>query len=110
MAECASVGRAYPENHALLHKPRQLPHPPLGVLACPSPPEHAGLLIGREIDGLEGHLIRPQNGLEARRGRHDVRGAGGEGSEDVEGRVGREGRRAGGHFGGSGGASRASWR
>lgn len=79
----------YAQDETLLHQAGQLPQATALVLAGTAAPEHARLFIGGNVDGLEGDAVGAEDGLEARGGGDDVRGAGGEGGEDVEGRVGR---------------------
>lgn len=92
-------GQTYTQDQAHLHQRRQLPHSAVLVLARPPSPQHARLLVGREVERLEGHAVGAEDGLEAGGGGDDVCGAGGEGGVDVEGRVGAVGL---GGFGGVG--------
>lgn len=82
------------EDHGLLDEAGELPQAAGVILAGATAPQHAGLGIGGNVDGLEGDAVGAQDGLEARGGGDDVGGAGGERGEDVEGRVGR----VGGHY------------
>ena len=58
------------------------------ALACSAAPEHAGLFIGGNIEGLEGDFIGFEDGFQAGGGGDDVRGTGCERGVEVKGWVG----------------------
>lgn len=74
----------YTEHHAFLNQGGEFAHAARLVLAGAAAPEHAGLVVGGQVEGLEGYTVGAQDGLEARRGRDDVRRASRQRRVDVE--------------------------
>lgn len=57
--------KTYTENNTFLDQGGQLAHAARLVLAGATAPEHAGLVVGGQVEGLEGDAVRAQDGLEA---------------------------------------------
>lgn len=86
-------GVTHAEHQALLNQARKSSHAAGCIFAGAAAPEHTGLLIGRDVDGLEGDTVGAEDRLETGGRGDNVRGAGGQGGEDPEGWIGRESRR-----------------